>query len=491
MFKKVFAKIREVLQRMNIIKGARSIWQGKDLPNYEGFYTQIETWRDVYSCKPPWLEVRTRSGFRTMSALNAAKVLCREMSGLTFSEQVDINLSDAAYKEFIDGVLRDNSFWRQFPQFLERVYAMGGGALSVTLGQGKIVIDYVDAECFAPVGWNNRRITDGAFLTSQVHGEYYYNLLRRETMAASEDGQPTIVIENDLYRSRNKSDMGQRIDLAKLYPWIEPYTEIKAAAAPLFAYLKPNIANYIDSASPLGVSIFAAAIDTLKALDIAFDSFSREFILGRKRIIVPTQAMRYVVDPATGKMQRYFDAHDDVYEAFAADDAGNLHITDNTVELRIDEHAAAINALLNILCFQVGLSAGSLSFDGATGLKTATEVISENSKTYRTKKDHQNLIREALEDMIQAVITLAVVAGYLPQREYEISIGFDDSIITDEKTKIDKHIKLTGAGLESKLRAVMEIMECTEEEAQAELERIKAENAITGAPEDWFGGGGD
>lgn len=72
--------------------------------------------------------------------------------------------------------------------------------------------------------------------------------------------------------------------------------------------------------------------------------------------------MRTVVDPISGEMQRYFDAEDEAFVALNTGDADALKIVDNTVELRIQEHVLAINALLNILCFQIGLSAGSLSF---------------------------------------------------------------------------------------------------------------------------------
>ena len=36
----------------------------------------------------------------------------------------------------------------------------------------------------------------------------------------------------------------------------------------------------------MGIAIFANAIDTLKKLDMEFDSYCNEFDLGRKRILV-------------------------------------------------------------------------------------------------------------------------------------------------------------------------------------------------------------
>lgn len=478
-------KIKEVLYRLNIIKGAKSVWQDKTLPDYENYYLLIDGWKKIYQGDPAWLKIHTRRGERTMSQLRTAKVLCRELSALTFSEQVEISISDNRCNEFVQSVLQSNGFWKNIPAWLELCYAVGGGAISAYLDNGQINIDYVDGDCFAPAGWDNRRINDGVFISQQSKNSKYYTLLRREILTPQ-----GIDIDNKLYESKNASDLGIEINLDTLYPGMSETTEIKPCSIPLFSYFKPNAANYIDTDSPLGISVFAHVTDTLKALDIAFDSFNREFILGRKRVIIPTQAMRSVTDPDSGKPVRYFDANDEAYEAFKADDTGNLKITDNTIELRIEEHVSSINALLNILCFQTGLSTGTLSFDTAGGIKTATEVISENSKTYRTKRDHQNLLRETIEELINAIIVLGIAAGQLTQAEYKITIGFNDNIIIDDNTVIDNNIKLTSAGLKSKLKAIMEVQKCSEKEALEELERIKNENSFSGTPDDWFGGEG-
>jgi D-alanine-D-alanine ligase-like ATP-grasp enzyme len=62
-----------------------------------------------------------------------------------------------------------------------------------------------------------------------------------------------------------------------------------------------------------------------------------------------------------------------------ADDDGTAGVHDISVELRVEEHVAALNALLSILCLQIGFSANTFSFDEHQGgIKTATEVVSEN-----------------------------------------------------------------------------------------------------------------
>src|SRR5690625_6249475 len=83
----------------------------------------------------------------------------------------------------------------------------------------------------------------------------------------------------------------------------------------LFLYFKPNTANNVDTQSPLGIPIYANALPTMKAIDTAFDSFHREFRLGKKRIIVPEAMVKTVYDQ-NGQPQRYFDSCVETFESF-------------------------------------------------------------------------------------------------------------------------------------------------------------------------------
>ena len=184
------------------------------------------------------------------------------------------------------------------------------------------------------------------------------------------------------------------------------------------------------------------------------------------------------IEVATGKYVAFVDADDEVYQALKCDDDKALDIKDNTVDLRIQEHVDGINALLNILCFQVGLSAGSLSFDAVQGMKTATEVISQESKTALTIRCQKNLLVEMIQQMIETVLYLAMETGEVKRGTPDVAVGFKDSVIIDDNTMIDNNIKLVSAGLKSKLTAMMEVMKCDEKTAKAELERIRAEEPV-------------
>jgi A118 family predicted phage portal protein len=234
--------------------------------------------------------------------------------------------------------------------------------------------------------------------------------------------------------------------------------------------------------------MYGNALETLHALDICFDSFVREFRLGKKRIIVPARAIRTVVDPTTMKTVRYFDANDETYEALASDNPEDLKITDNSVTLRVEEHVQAINAFLSILCLQTGFSPGTFTFDLHTGLKTATEVVSEDSKTYKTIKTIQNQIAPALEHIVRNIIDVAILYEMqfdgqsiesLAAGGYNVNITFDDGVTQDRQTNINEGVMLVGAGLLSKFKFLTDRkygQGLTPEQAEEELKRIGEEN---------------
>jgi A118 family predicted phage portal protein len=276
----------------------------------------------------------------------------------------------------------------------------------------KINIGYAMADQFIPTAWDNAKVTEGLFISRIAKNGYYYTRLEWHRWNGL-----TYTITNELYRSEMRKGaaegedqdiLGVRWPLADIYPYLEEETVIPVSES-LFTYWRTPIANNLDDNSPLGMSVYGNALETLHALDICYDSFVSEFRLGRKRIIVPARCIKTVIDPVTGAPERYFDPNDEVYEALATDTAEDLHIQDNSVELRVEEHIRAINAFLSILCLQTGFSAGTFTFDQHTGLKTATEVVSENSKTYKTIKTIQNQVAPAIEHLVRNIIDVAVL----------------------------------------------------------------------------------
>ena len=81
---------------------------------------------------------------------------------------------------------------------------------------------------------------------------------------------------------------------------------------PLFQILTPNICNNIDLDSPMGISVFANSISQLKGCDLVYDSYMNEFVLGRKRILVPITMAKRMMEK-DGVTAPALDPNDTVY----------------------------------------------------------------------------------------------------------------------------------------------------------------------------------
>lgn len=359
-----------------------------------------------------------------------------------------------------------------------------------------IKLGYAMADQFVPLAWDNARVTEGVFISRSARRGRYYTRLEWHRR----NGE-TYVITNELYRAdmersgaspsgggaegNNQDILGARCPLAEAFPELDEVTEVSVGES-LFTYWRTPIANNLDDNSPLGVSIYANALETLHAIDICYDSLVQEFRLGKKRIIVPARFLRAVIDPQTGRQVRYFDPNDETFVGMADDD-GTAGIRDINAELRVEEHVAALNALLSVLCLQLGFSANTFSFDQGSGIKTATEVVSENSKTYKTVKTVQNQLRPMIEHVVRNIVDVAILYGIqwegrsvesLAAGGYEVSVVFDDAVTQDRQTNLNEGVMLVGAGLLSKYTFLTDPkygQGLTEREAIEEIERIRAE----------------
>ena len=432
-----------------------------------GCYADIQRWEDIYNGGGDWRYARRggiQGGTRKLASLGAARALCGELARLCFTEGTSMCYSDSDTESFVNRVLTESRFSERFPVFLEKVFALGGGVIKVYYddsapdGVPGVRVDLVTADCFLPTAWNSREITGGAFASRIVSGGRNYILAESQELSGDQ-----LTIENRLFR-----EDGGKADMSSVLPGLSGQSSVKGLTAPLFVYLSAGSRRAASSGECplLGSSVFDGAEDTLKSIDIVFDSLSREFVLGKKRIIVPAYAVRGEWD-AAGNKKHYFDVNDEVFQAMSTSDAEELKITDNTGELRVTEHVQALGELLDLLCMQAGLSEGALSFKDGT-IKTAAEVVSRNRRTYRTQAFYRRRIGDALSRMTELICRLGKMAGELPDNVCEsVSAIFADGAAEDDGTRTDRAVKLYSAGLISKARALSQIYGISLEEAQA------------------------
>lgn len=415
--------------------------------------------------------------------MNMPKKICEDFSKLEWSEKVEIKLDNKENTEKLLNVLnsKENNFNVSFPVFLEKEYALGTAVTVEYKKNGKTIIDYIEGDVVLPYKYTNSYIDGIITVSRSTEGtnskKKYYTLL---TYHEYEDG--IYLKTNELYVSKNENILGKNIPFKEKYPNVDEY-EIIETEYPRFQVWKLPIANNFDTSSPMGLSILANQIDKFKSIDTKYDSFDHEFVSGKRRVLVDRSVVKREVSGVDDNdniiYTSYFDADDDVYVAIKGME--NQPVKDIDFTLRTEQHINAINAELNYLSAGVGLGTGFYKFDG-NGLKTATEVVSENSDTYRTKIHHQIPIYDCLYDLIASICEMEEI------KYEEISITFDDSIVQDEDALIKRGLDLLNAGVISKEKFMSKYLHYEESEITEELQKIKEDKKII-QPEglDFFG----
>lgn len=411
------------------------------------FYRKIEEWKSWYVGN-----VRNFSTYRIYNgqgtyakrkrrSLGMAKKVSEDLADLLLNERVKITASDAATDIFVNEVLTDNNFFVLGNDFQERKAYTGTVAYVPYLCEvevtgdgsvtgGRIGINYVCADNIFPASWNNGRVKECVFAFPKVVNRKKYVQLQHHYL--NRDG--VYEITNTVLENIQGSNEGKELtpeEWKQLQPFQNLAEKLETnSSEPQFVIDRLNIVNNADedTTNPMGIAVFANAIDILKELDTAFDSYDNEFTLGKKRIFVAPEMLKTVNgSPA-------FDPEDSVFyklpEDYAERESGKS-IVEVNMEIRAEQHSKAINDGLNYLSMKCGFGTERYRFENGN-VRTATEVISANSDMFRMLKKHEIILDSVIKELIRIIIRLGIVSGKNLNPESEITIDFDDSIIEDK-----------------------------------------------------------
>lgn len=355
---------------------------------------------------------------RHRKTLNMAKRACEDWANLLLNEKTDIAIGDENNQTQMTELLNKLNFWTKGNQSIEIAFALGQGAWVESVDdKGKSKFQFVDRTKIYPLTVEDDKITECAFanvnkktFVLQIHqkdenGKYVIRTIKGKTNDQSYD------VESEEKPFETKTDI----------PW--------------FQFIKPNIVNNIDLSSPMGISIYANAIDALKGIDVAYTDFVREMELGKARVNV-NKAVTY---NEKGEVPT-FDNDNELFYYTGSGDNAKEPFSLIAPPLRLSEFTSAINNALNIYSTMVGFGANHYRYD-QNGVSTATQIVSENSEMFRTLKKHEILLQDAMIGMLQALMYIENnfgTSGYYFDEKANIEIKFDDSIIEDkEQQKIN------------------------------------------------------
>lgn len=407
----------------------------------DDWYGRVALWQQWYRGKvPAFHSYRQYNGKsrvqRERRSLSMAKTIAEDWANLAMNEKVEITIGRKAAEKRIRRVLERNGFRVRANQLIEQVFALGTGAFVAYSEGGETKIDYIRAGMIYPLRWENGRVLECAFASERTAGDekqVYLNLHRL-------DGGK-YVIENHLFRRTGKGEGGALEEITLPDGLL---AEVRTGSdVPLFQILRPNIANNLDPDSPMGLSVYAGALDQLEGLDLVYDSYVNEFRLGRKRITVPLTMARVQMED-DGVVTPVFDDNDTEFYAVPALEEGENRIVEHNMELRYQAHEAGVQTALNLLSFKCGMGKDRYNFQDGQ-VKTATEVVSEKSDLFQNLKKHELLLTEAVVGLVRAVAQLEGLPADL-----EVGVNFDDSIIEDAGVEKQRFLQEIRDGVRQK-----------------------------------------
>lgn len=439
--------------------------QSPYLNTWEGWYKgYVGTFHDytIYNGKQ---DVKKRK-----KSLNIAKKCCEDWANLLLNDKCTISVKD---QEELDNVLKYNNFWVEANNMIEKSFALSMGAFVESLedlkvtedgellktNDSKVRVDYVTAKKIYPITFNKGKLVECAFVST---GTNVVNI----SIHKLNDRQEYDVI-NVVLTLGNRNGVLDR----------KEYVFHTKSKKPLYQLIKPNVANNVDIDSPLGVSVFANAIDTLMAIDNAYDSFDTEIECGRRRIFADEDLLEF---DQNGDIVRGFDPKDTTFYIMSArknkDGVQKQLLEELASPLRTNDISLALQEQLNVFSSSVGFGKNYYTFGAGGGgrpIQTATGIIAQNSDMFRTIKKHEILLEQVIVDMVEMI---AYLTNEFTTRRMEIGdgvvVGFDDSIIEDtEAQKTSDRTDVTN-GVMSKVEYRMKWYGEDEERARENLDRF-------------------
>ena len=356
-----------------------------------------------------------------------------------------------------------------------------------------IEFDFIQADCFYPFAFDsNGKLSEVAFIQTKTDKDTVYTRLEYHKLSGT-----TVTIMNRAFEAsvgtnpeglQNGASLGKEVELSKVPEWknIPKQATIKNVDRLLFGYFKMPEANTVDPHSPLGISGFARAESLIREADKQYSRLLWEYEGGELAIDIDRDALADTSDfngnshSVMGHLQKRLYRSIDLGES-------------NTYQpyapaLRDASMINGLNTILTRIEDVVGFSRGTMA-EVTAEARTATEIKILRQRTYSSNLEIQKALEIALKDSVYAMdvyCTLYNIVGDVVIKDgkvdtskiglYDVSFTWDDSILVDVETELNKRMTLLNAGLTSKREVRMWYFGETERQAQAALDKIREDN---------------
>lgn len=350
-------------------------------------------------------------------SIKPAKRVAAEWGSLLLTDNTLTSCDDQACTEWLGGYFKRVRFYSLGQGLVQKGFALGTAAwaLWIDTDKGKMIPRRYDARMIVPLSWDDDGVSECAFCTrAAIRGKLLDQLQMH-------------VLDGDGYHIKTVF-----FDLDGVPVEVEGVVDDLPTKCdtPTFAIVKPDIENTVVDLSPYGMSVFEDAIDAVKSVDLAYDAIFNEIDLGKMRIFLGDSMFENAEDRKGERQAVPFGKSDAVVfrKVQSVDDV----IKEFAPLLRTESQVQAYRTALQTLGDLTGFGLSYFDIDESGGIKTATEVSSDNSALMRNIKKHENLLEGSIAQIGHAALHCAreFLGESLPD-EGEIAVNFDDSIISD------------------------------------------------------------
>ena len=443
----------------------------------------IRTWYKAYTNESEWLN-------KDVQSLNIPASVASEIARLVTLE-CEIKASGSSKSDYIDKQLdyiRNNK-----KNIVEVAGSVGGVILKPYVSGTDIKIDCVYQDEMIPY-----RYDDGGCITGVIFPSYCVDKEKRYTRLEIHDfTAEKYTITNKCYVSKEINvdtncirSLGNEVPLNSVSEWrnIETEVVITGSDVPWFSFFKIPIANNIDRKSPLGVSVYARAIDNIKNADIQASRMDWEF--ESKETAIEMDESYFEEDIYGSKVipkgkERLYRT----YNGETLSDGSKL-FKHFSPDIRDESFSRGLDKILKRIEFNCGLAYGTIS-DPQNVDKTAEEIKSSKQRSYQLVKDIQESLQNSIEGLVHVIDLMSDASGLVPDGDYDLSFVWDDSIVVDAEKERMQDLQDVREGLLPKWKYKVKWQGLSEEQAKAELKSEEStgisfpgEDEIDDIPED-------
>ena len=404
-----------------------------DIAVSESMKGAIELWVQMLQGRAPWINDNTQS-------LGLSAAVAGELARLVTVE-MDSSVTGSARADYLNGEfeLVHNSLRVQ----MEFALASGGMAFKPYFDGDGIAVDCVPAWRFFPTEFNSRgEVTGAIFVEPLQRGKVFYTRLEQHILAGN-----NYTIRNYAFRSTNQAKLGDPIPLTAVDEWAElrPEQSIDNVNRVLFAYFRVPFANTVDTASPLGVSVYSRATGLILEADKQYSRILWEY--EGSELAIDTSQGALITERKEGRVETYMpERRKRLFRETGLDQgtSGDLYKVFSP-EIRDGALYNGLDKLLKRIEFACCLSYGTLS-DPQSVEKTAEEIRTSKQRSFTAVADIQEALQKALEHLIWCMDVYATLYNLAPAGAYETGFTWGDGVLEDIDKEYARRKELVDSG---------------------------------------------